>query len=503
MVRITPQDFQVTLPVICLLVGAIMLLFLEIMLGRRGEARGILVYFGVAIVVISSIALLSISGARVDMQLIGAFGVGEKWEIVLDALVVFAGIIILIFAAFTMLGSINYANFRNIQTGEYYALILFSCSGALLLVMSHELITLFLALELMSVPVYILTSITRYNLRANEAALKYFVIGAFSSIIMLMGFVFLYGCCGSVYLKVIAGHLLKDFGGFEATGVALAIVGFLFKVGAVPFHIWVPDAYEGAPTSITCFMSVVVKTSAFCAFIRFVLFPISPILGDYHQFVIGAVSIVAILTMVAGNLFALVQNNIKRMLAYSAISHTGYILIGIVALVSGQPLASLSAMFFYLFAYSFMTFGAFAFLIFAGVYGVDLEDVNQFSGLAKRRPWACIFMTVFLVSLIGIPPTAGFFAKFYLFKAAIEQGLYLLVIIAIVTTIISIYYYLRPVVFMFMRPEREKTPVVIDEACGVTVIICAFMTVVIGVLCFLFLNSFCGPFANYFLRDIY
>jgi NADH-quinone oxidoreductase subunit N len=368
--------------------------------------------------------------------------------------------------------------------------------------MSQELITLFLALELMSVPVYILTGITRYNLRANEAALKYFVIGAFSSIIMLMGFVFLYGCSGSVYLKTIAVHLLKNFGGIEAIGVAFAVVGFLFKVGAVPFHIWVPDAYEGAPTSITCFMSVVVKASAFCAFIRFVLFPLSTVVGDYHQFIIGTVSIVAILTMVAGNLFALVQNNIKRMLAYSAISHTGYILIGIVALMVGHPLSSLTAMFYYLFAYSFMTFGAFAFLIFAGAYGADLEDINQFSGLARRRPWSAIFMSVFLVSLIGIPPTAGFFAKFYLFKAAIEQELYLLVVIAIITTIISIYYYLRPVVFMFMREEAGREPVVIDEACGITVIICMLMTLIIGVLCFLFLNSFCGPFANYFLRDL-
>ena len=280
--------------------------------------------------------------------------------------------------------------------------------------MAADLITLFLAIEIMSIAIYVLCGITRTDGRSTEAAVKYFVQGAFATAFLLYGMALLYGATGTVHLGAISVSLEGAVSPMALAGMGLLMVGFLFKIGAAPFHLWVPDVYEGAPTSVTAFMSVAVKAAGFAAMVRLFVGGLGDMSATWLPIAVG----VSALTMIWGNLGAVTQKSVKRMLAYSSVAHTGYALVGLACRGTEGPAAAL----FYLFVYTFMTLGAFAMLIFAGKGGKDAETYDDFAGLAKRRPWSALFMTVFMVSLAGVPPLAGFFGKFMLFKAAVQAG---------------------------------------------------------------------------------
>lgn len=328
-------------------------------------------------------------------------------------------------------------------------LILLAAAGAMVMVSAANLIVLFLGFEMLSVSVYVLAGLARKEKASAESAMKYFILGAFSSAFLLYGMTLVYGATGSMNLGEISTHL-DPHNLMLVIGIGLIIFGFGFKVSLVPFHFWTPDVYQGAPTAITGFMATVVKAAAFGAFLRVVATSFASIPEVWT----AIIWIIAVLTMCFGNLVALRQKSIKRMLAYSSIAHAGYALIGLLAQGSGGVEATI----YYLIAYSFMTIGAFGVLLFVTA-GSDAQyqadDISSFSGLGFTHPCLGLMMTVFLLSLAGIPPLAGFVGKFYLFNAAVQGGFVGLAIIAALNSVVSLYYYLGIIVKMYFVKERE------------------------------------------------
>jgi NADH-quinone oxidoreductase subunit N len=359
---------------------------------------------------------------------------------------------------------------RYVQEGgtkdhaEYYALMLLATVGMMVMAMGRELVTIFLGLELLSMPLYILAGFFRRDTLSNEASLKYFILGSFATGILLFGMSYVYGVSGSTHLKTIA-QILQSSPGLMSdkallAGLLLVLVGFGFKISVVPFHQWTPDVYQGAPTPITAFMSAGPKAAGLAALIR-ILVEATPRMGQEWELILY---ILAVLTMTVGNLSALAQSNLKRMLAYSSIAHVGYILIGLVVSIGGNADRALSAVMFYMLAYTFMNIGAFAILIFMKREGMAHENLDDFIGLSWRAPGAALAMLIFLFSLTGIPPTAGFAAKLSIFYAAIQGEYYWLAVIGIINSAVASYYYLRVVVLMYMKepegalPEAESSP---------------------------------------------
>ncbi len=326
--------------------------------------------------------------------------------------------------------------------GEYYSLILFSTLGMMIMGSSADLIVIFLGLEVMSIALYVLAGFNRSDLKSNESAMKYFLMGAFSTGFLLYGIALIYGTTGSTSLNVLVNSAYLTEPLF-ITGLGLLLVGLGFKVATVPFHMWVPDVYEGAPTPITAFMAAGPKAAGFAALFRVFLIGLGPLSPTW----ITILWILAALTMTLGNVFAIAQINIKRMLAYSSIAHAGYILITVVA--GGD--VGISAAVFYLLVYSLMTIGSFAVIIALGEKGEKNEELPDYRGLGLKYPLLGVFMAIFMVSLSGIPPTAGFVGKFYIFSAAVKNGYLGLAIIGVMNSLISVYYYLRVVVIMFMQ----------------------------------------------------
>lgn len=349
-------------------------------------------------------------------------------------------------AAITLLCSVHYLPETNIQKGEFHALILFSTLGMILMATANDLILFFLALETMSVGVYTLTGMWPQRIKAGEAAMKYFLNGAFASGFLLYGIALIFGATGSTNLSRIAdsatqGALQGDM--LLSTGVILLLIGLAFKVAAVPFHFWAPDVYEGAPTPVTGFMAVTVKAAAFAGWSRILMHNLAPLEGQW-SFVLWAISI---LTMTVGNVLALAQSSVKRMLAYSSIAHTGYLLIGVLA---GEKVGG-PAILFYLLVYTLMTLGAFGVLMALKEGENDNESYRDFAGIGFKHPFLGLTMSIFMFSLAGFPPFGGFTGKFYLFRAAIEADQTLLAIIGVVNSLISVTYYLRVIVMMYME----------------------------------------------------
>lgn len=369
------------------------------------------------------------------------------------------------------------------EHSEYYALMIFATIGMMVMATGRELVTIFLGLELLSMSLYILAGFFRKDTLSNEAALKYFVLGSFATGILLFGMSYIYGVTGTTHLQAIGETLgthpeiLSDKA--LLVGLFLVLIGFGFKIAVVPFHQWTPDVYQGAPTPITAFMSAGPKAAGLAALIR-VLVEAMPQMA--HQWEI-LVAVLAVLTMTVGNLAALVQTNVKRMLAYSSIAHVGYILIALVASVGGRADRALSAIMFYLLAYTFMNIGAFAILIFLRREGMPNEDLADFGGLSRRSPGAALAMLIFMFSLAGIPPTAGFAAKLSVFYAAIQGGYYWLVIIGILNSAVAAYYYLRIVVYMYMRePEGEKPAAAASPLLWAGIALALAGTILLGIL---------------------
>ncbi len=385
------------------------------------------------------------------VQVLGMWGfnggtftpVGGEPMIVLDNFATFLNAIFLLTGIFTVLVSVNYMRRTGLERAEFYMLMLFSIAGMMLMGMANDLILVFLALELLSIPLYIMSGLAWPRNDSEESAMKYFLLGSFSSGILVFGIALTYGATGSTQLPVVLARI-ADGGSLGLAGAAFLLVGFAFKVAAVPFHMWTPDVYQGAPTSVTAFMSVGAKVGGFAAMLR-VFVTALPQIGETW---VTAVAVLATLTLIVGNVVALVQPNIKRMLAYSSIAHAGYILIAIAA--SAATPDGVSSALFYMFAYLFTTMGAFAVVIAVERktnVGVELDD---YKGLAKRSPMLALAMAYFMLSLTGVPPTGGFSGKFFIFRAAIEADLLWLAIVGVITSAISGYYYLRVVYTMYM-----------------------------------------------------
>jgi NADH-quinone oxidoreductase subunit N len=343
----------------------------------------------------------------------------------------------------------GYLKRMGIERGEYYALLLFSLTGMLLMAQAADLIVIFLALELLSIPLYVLAAFARPRLDSEEAGLKYFLLGAFATGFVVYGITLVFGATGSTSLTGIAGQI-AGFGvsPLLLVGAALILVGFGFKVAAVPFHMWTPDVYQGAPTPVTAFMAVGAKAAGFAALLRIFVLTFAGLQLDLVPVVWG----LAALTMFAGNIIAIAQTNIKRMLAYSSIAHAGYILMAFVAF--GDPAVQADAVasaLFYLVAYALTSFGAWAVVITLEKQNALGLEINDYAGLGRRKPLLAAAMTVFMLSLTGMPPTLGLVGKFFLFRTVIEAGQIWLAVIGVLTSLISAYYYLRVVVMMWMR----------------------------------------------------
>ncbi|NJK89282.1 MAG: NADH-quinone oxidoreductase subunit N, partial [Myxococcales bacterium] len=452
------ESLAVLSPMFVVLVSAFLLMMYEVFSTSPGRAWA----------ANFSVLALGIAGALLLTQLgdapVAVFASEGLTPIRVDTFSVVASLIVVTAGLLACLLSPSYAANAGHDHGEYYALLLFSVVGMMVMVMACDLITFFVGLETMSVAVYCLCALRTNDRRAAEASLKYFLMGAFSTGFLLFGIAFVYGATGSVSYPAIA--LALAAGDADATrslltiGIVLVLIGFGFKVSAVPFHMWAPDVYEGAPTPVTGFMAVGVKAAAFVALLRVVVSAISGFEGAPGPW-LPLLSWMAILTIVVGNAVALVQDNVKRMLAYSSVSHAGYALIGVVAAAKGEPSAG-SAVLFYLTGYTFMTLGAFGVLTFLERKdgGPESERYGAYAGVGYRHPALALSMVLFMIALGGLPPTAGFFGKLTLFTAAIRADELGLALVGIFGSIVSIAYYLRVLVAFYMRevPDPGPTP---------------------------------------------
>jgi NADH-quinone oxidoreductase subunit N len=362
--------------------------------------------------------------------------------------------------------------------GDYFALLLFSAGGMCLFSCSTELLSLFLGLELLSIPVYILSGFLRRDPKSVEAAMKYFLLGAFSSAIFLLGGALVYAGTGSTDLAVaLHGGFEPGARGLVLGGGLLLLTGFLFKTAAVPFHMWTPDVYEGAPTAVTAFMAAAVKAAAFGALARALVVSAG---SGAPAAAAGYLWWVAVLTMTVGNLAALVQTNIKRMLAHSSIAHAGYMLIGLAVFAATGAPEMLVAVLFYLVGYALMNLGAFAVVILWGGEREERLEISDWAGMGWKSPATAAALSLFMISLAGIPPTVGFLGKYLLFRGAVAHGFVSLVIIAVLNSAVSVYYYFRVMVALYMRPATRPMEYARSVAAGSVVALCALGVLWIG-----------------------
>jgi len=422
------------LPLLILTVTAILTLVAD--LWMQGPDRESLGWIGLVGLVVAAGAAVALWSTHLSTF---------SGAIVVDRYGLFFTLLFCLASGLTLLMSMSYLELTDIRTGDYYALVLFATVGMVLMATATDLIVIFLGLEVMSIAAYTLAGIWRGQVRSNEAALKYFLLGAFATGFLLFGIALLYGATGSTTLGPIAQGIVKVGAEQRAVliaGMGLLIVGFGFKVAAAPFHVWAPDVYEGSPTAVTALMAVGIKSAAFAAFARVFMHTLGVLSADWS----AVLWVLAVLTMTVGNVTALLQRNIKRMLAYSSIAHAGYLLVGMVA---GGEMGG-SAVLFYLIAYALMTLGAFGVVIAIGRRGAPNENLDDYAGVGFRQPFLGAAMAVFMLSLAGIPPLAGFIGKFYIFSAAVKAGYVWLAIIAVLNSVVSVYYYVGVLVKMYM-----------------------------------------------------
>jgi NADH-quinone oxidoreductase subunit N len=429
-------NFTPLLPTTQLLVTALVVMLRDLFIEEH-EPKRILVFLSLVGIGLAAGETLALWGVQES-----AF----HESIVLDNFAHYFALIFMLAAGLTILSSIDYVRQAGIHEGEFYALVLFATVGMMLMAAANDLMVFFLGLETMSVAVYVLTGMWRTNSRSSEAAMKYFLMGAFATGFLLYGIALIYGATGSTNLELISDYLAEqpsEWPLYLIGGGFLLLIGFAFKVGAVPFHFWVPDVYEGAPTPVTGFMSVAVKAAAFAAWARILLHKLSALDSDW----LFPLWVITIGTMTFGNLLAITQSSVKRMLAYSSIAHAGYLLIPIVvgAEWGGLPLL------FYVLTYSFMTIGAFAVLSCLSEANNQRENYRDFAGLGFKRPFLGLAMSLFMLSLAGFPPLGGFAGKFYVFRAAVLSGHIGLAIIGVLNSLLSVIYYLRVIVAMYME----------------------------------------------------
>ncbi|MBK9324638.1 MAG: NADH-quinone oxidoreductase subunit N [Bdellovibrionaceae bacterium] len=468
--NITLDDIVLISPMIALFLTSLIPITFKVMRGNREQNPLTALTQGLIGVVMAAVLLAIFSGA-------GRMAFNNM--LLFDGITQWLGVIALASAAGAMVLMYENPSMRGGQFSELIFLALSSALGMLILVSATDLLMIFIGLEMMSLSLYLMIGMSHEEQLAKEAALKYFILGGFASAIFLYGTAFIFGTTGSTnildFFETARG--LIETNRLFLFGVTFVILGFCFKVSIAPFHAWTPDVYQGAPTPLTGLMATAVKAVSFAAFLRIIA--TRSLEGSQNLFDI--LQWLAVLTMIVGNVAALLQNNLKRMLAYSSIGHSGYILVGIItAGVSENGSFGASGVIFYLLSYSIMTLGAFAIISMMEKSEDSLVSIDDLAGLAHRRPLIAICFTVFLLSLAGIPPTVGFFGKFYLFNAAIGEGLLWLAIWGVLNSAIGVYYYLRPIVMMYMKDGEGEIAGHSLNATTVTVVISAVCIVLLG-----------------------
>lgn len=457
------NSFLALLPLLVIVFVSLAVLILDVFLKR--ESKDYLAYISLSFIVIC---------AFVCIQFWNKSYFYFDGNLLLDKYSLFFTFMLLLSTGFVILLSMKYIALQDANYGEYYALLLLALSGVMIMVSSPDLLVIILGLEVLSISSYALTGLMRRDEKSSEAAIKYFLLGSFATAFLIYGLALLYGTSHSTNIPTIIQYFSKesDLSLMALIGLGLIFIGFGFKIAVVPFHMWTPDVYQGAPTPITAFFSVVPKAAGFAILLR-IFFP-------YWKTAINSQSIfvllwvISVLTMVIGNLIALRQTNVKRILAYSSIAHAGYLLVAILAQDN-------SSLVFYLTVYLFMNMGAFAAIIALSKKDKEYLELEDYAGIGFKYPWIGATFSIFLLSLAGFPPTGGFLAKFYVFSSAVKQGLVPLVIIGVLASLISVFYYLRIIVYMYMRePSREVDIAVENPALFLVLFFCLYGVLQLG-----------------------
>jgi NADH-quinone oxidoreductase subunit N len=481
----TSTDYLLSLPIVLLTLFALGILLIDLMLPKEWKSMNAWIAF--AGVMFSTAGVL-----KIQLQFAAQHIPGQSAflnTMVVDHFSLYFWYLFLAGTAISILMSVKYLEIEHEHHGEFYALMLFAVIGMMCMAAGFDIVLIFIGLELMAISTYILVGFLRTDRRSNEAALKYLLLGAFSSGIFAYGLSLFYGLTGSTNLVAIRGRLGQllmqnhDIKPIAVLALLMTATGLLFKIAAVPFHQWAPDAYEGAPTSVTGFMSVAVKTAGWAMLLRILFYGFYPLREVYVPFLI----FVSIATMTVANLAALTQNNMKRLLAYSSIAHVGYILLGVVAVgsvtfPSQAGLDGLKGILLYLMVYTFMNLGAFAVITSLRQRDVIGDEIDDIAGLYYRAPVEAVLMLIFLLSLAGIPPLAGFYGKYFIFLSLIESGHYILASLAVLYALFGFYYYMKIGNAMFMREAMDKTRLRISPAMWTALGVTSFATVFIGIL---------------------
>ena len=457
-------DYVRILPELILVIGGILIMLIEPVLGEHNDRRSVGALAFVA--TLGAVAATVFQELNDDVQGLGWFGMVR-----VDRFSICFHLIIGFVAAIVIMASFEYLKAQNIRSGEFFGLILLGSSGMMLMSSAVELVLIFIALEISSISTYVLAGFRRHALGSVESSIKYFLLGSFATAFFLYGVALTYGATGSTSIYPIAEKLRAGATPLAFAGMALMFVGLGFKVASAPFHVWTPDVYEGAPSPVVALMSTAPKAATFAVLLRILFAAAEP--GWFWL-----VWVSAILSMCIGNLGALVQNNVKRMLAYSSIAHAGYLLVAFAAAKD----IGISAAIFYAASYAVMNAGAFIVISHFGGHAERLVNIDDYSGLGRRSPALAAILTVFMLSLIGIPITGGFFAKFYVFSAALKSNLVGLVIVGVINSAIAAYYYLRVIVYMYMREPKNDAPIPMPATIGLSLAAGVLATIYLGVL---------------------
>jgi len=483
----TGMDYLLSLPVIMLTMFALGILLIDLMLPP--ESKWINPATALGGVLFAAAGVLRIQSAQRELA---EHGQHVQWAFMhamrMDHFAIYFTYLFLAGAALGILISVRYLEIEHENHGEFYALILFSVVGMIAMAAGFDIVLIFIGLELMAISTYVLVGFLRRDRRSNEASLKYLLLGAFSSGIFAYGLSLFYGLTGSTNLADIAEGISREMAAHQGRATPVLIVallttatGLFFKIAAVPFHQWAPDAYEGAPTSVTGFMSVAVKAAAWAMLLRIFIWGLYPLRTVYFPLVV----FVSVATMTGANLAALTQSNLKRLLAYSSIAHVGYMLLGLVAYGSVEYPAAVTDGFkgilLYLLVYTFMNLGAFAVITSLRQRDVIGDDIDDIAGLYSRAPTEAVLMLIFLLSLAGIPPLAGFYGKYFIFLSLMESGHYILASLAVIYAVFGLYYYMRIASAMFMRDALDESRLPVSATMKVALGVSALATVFIGI----------------------
>ncbi len=467
-------DVLLVSPMIALLLAGIIPLTIKVLKGNVEQAPSATLIQGLGGILAAIVLLLVVSGS-------GATAFANA--LVFDGLTEWVGLIALLGAALVLLLMYDNPATNGHQFSELVFLTLGSAIGMLILVSAVDLLMVFIGLETMSLALYLMIAMSHEQKLSKEASLKYFILGSFASAIFLYGIALTFGSVGSTYIPIVISKTGELVGTSQIFifGMSLMFIGFCFKVSIVPFHAWTPDVYQGAPTPITGYMATAVKAVSFAAFLR--LISAQSLVGSEN--LLDILQWFAVITMLVGNVAAILQNNMKRMLAYSSVAHSGYLMIGLITTgVTDNVATAGSGVIFYLAAYSLMTLGSFALVSLLERDENSSVQIDDLAGLAKQKPWMSLCLTVFLLSLAGIPPTVGFFGKFYIFQGAIGDGLIWLALWGVINSVISVYYYLRPIVVMYMKDHKDtevRSPALPLNATRTVLIVTAILVVFLGI----------------------